>query len=234
MSIRPIDIARKLNISTSALRHYGEWGIVPAPERAANGYRLYTEEHLAYFECIRAMNAGFGMQVTKDVMMKIQNKETEDAFWLVNEQQARLHHNKMIAEKTVQILGSIELDDANAKHRRKWMTIGEVSKETQIPSTTIRHWEKMGLLDVSRDNDNGYRKFNRSHVRKVLIIGTLRAAVYSLEVIKQVIEELDGHNVEQARQIARDSLKYLNYLNQARIKGIHTLYRLCNVLKLID
>jgi len=61
LTVRPIDIARKLNISTSALRHYEDWGIIPPVERGANGYRVYTEVHVAYFECIRAMNAGFGM-----------------------------------------------------------------------------------------------------------------------------------------------------------------------------
>ncbi|GAE05615.1 transcriptional regulator, MerR family [Paenibacillus sp. JCM 10914] len=39
---KPIEIAKELHISTSALRHYESWGVVPAPERDKNGYRLYT------------------------------------------------------------------------------------------------------------------------------------------------------------------------------------------------
>jgi Predicted transcriptional regulators len=54
--------------STSALRHYESWGIVPTPERTASGYRLYTEEHAAYFECFRAMRPGFGMDIVKKTM----------------------------------------------------------------------------------------------------------------------------------------------------------------------
>ena len=30
-----------------------------------NGYRIYTSEHEVYFECIRALNAGFGMDLVK-------------------------------------------------------------------------------------------------------------------------------------------------------------------------
>lgn len=52
MIIRPIDIARRLNISTNALRHYEDWGIIPPVERGTNGYRIYTAEHVAYFECM--------------------------------------------------------------------------------------------------------------------------------------------------------------------------------------
>lgn len=48
MKLRPIDIARKLNISTSTLRHYESWGMLPPVQRSASGYRIYTEEHAAY------------------------------------------------------------------------------------------------------------------------------------------------------------------------------------------
>ncbi len=73
--IRPIDIANKLGVSTSALRHYESWGIVPPVERAANGYRMYTEEHVAYFECIRSMAPGFGIQLTSRVTLLLQQRK---------------------------------------------------------------------------------------------------------------------------------------------------------------
>lgn len=59
--LKPKDIAKELQISTSALRHYESWGVVPSPERSENGYRLYTQTHLAYFRCLRAM-FGFGLR----------------------------------------------------------------------------------------------------------------------------------------------------------------------------
>lgn len=73
------------------------WGVVPAPARAANGYRLYTKIHLAYFRCLRAMFPGFGVAVTCDVLRFIQNGEIDYAFWLVNKEQANLQQEK--AEK---------------------------------------------------------------------------------------------------------------------------------------
>ncbi len=33
MELRPIDIAKKLDVGTSAMRHYEEWGIVPPAKR---------------------------------------------------------------------------------------------------------------------------------------------------------------------------------------------------------
>lgn len=64
-------IATKSNISTSALKHYEAWGLIPTVERASNGYRIYTQEHESYFQCIRALKSGFGMDLVKEVMPRI-------------------------------------------------------------------------------------------------------------------------------------------------------------------
>lgn len=234
MEYRPIEIAKKLKISTSALRHYESWGIVPPPERKPNGYRIYTEEHLAYFECIRAMYPYFDMGLIKNVLKMIQNKELDAALWLVCRAKASLYEDKLMAEKTIKILDTQELEELDSRGRSKWLTIGEVTAETAVPGSAIRHWEKMGLVTPSRDPENGYRRFNRSHVRKILIIRTLRTAVYSLDLIKDVMKELDHNNIEKAREIARESINYLNQLNQAQLRGTHYLYRLCRTLNLIE
>lgn len=226
MPVRPIDIAKKLNISTSALRHYESWGIVPPPERAPNGYRIYTEEHVAYFECIRAMLPGFGMNVTKDVMVMVREKETDRALWTINEQQARLHQDKTMAEKTLSLLETESLDNVMPRGKRKEMTIGEVAAETGVPASAIRHWEREGLLSLPRGGDNGYRLFNGTLLRQILIIRTLRAAAYPIESIRQVMKELDLHHIGSARRVAKDSLAYLNHINRSQTRGIHYLYRL--------
>ncbi|MDQ0272650.1 MerR family transcriptional regulator [Cytobacillus purgationiresistens] len=234
MLIRPIDIAKKLNISTSSLRHYETWGIVPLPERMPNGYRIYTEEHVAYFECIRAMFPGFGVPLTSKVMKFLQNKELDAALWLVNQAQADLHRDKMMAEKTIKILENDALEEIDSRGKPRWMTIGEVSKAAAVPSSAIRHWEKEGLFSPDRDLENGYRKYKRSHVRQIMIIRTLRTAVYSLDIIKEIIHELDHNNIEHAREIARDSISYLNKINQNQLKGTHYLFTLSSMLGLVE
>lgn len=226
MSIRPIDIAKRLQISTSALRNYEEFGIVPPVQRGDNGYRIYTDVHVAYFDCICAMSPGFGMALTSDVMRLLIRGEIDDALWRVNDAMAALQQEKAMAEQTIRVLDTKELENLDARGRRKWMTIGEVSKETGLPASAIRHWEKMGLIEVSRSDENGYRTFSPTQIRQILIIGTLRRAVWSLDVIKRVISELDHNNLEQARQIARDSLQFMHNINRRRMRGIHFLHAL--------
>lgn len=109
--MKGIEIAKKLNISTSALRHYEAWGLVPYVERAANGYRIYTKEHEAYFQCIRAMYAGFGMDLIREVMPRIVRGGKLDALWLINKAQVKLHVEKETVQRTVDMLDLKELND---------------------------------------------------------------------------------------------------------------------------
>jgi DNA-binding transcriptional MerR regulator len=96
--LRPIDIARNLGISTSALRHYEAWGVIPKVHRTTTGYREYTEEHVAYFECLRAMAPGFGVKLTSEILRFVQKEDMNQALWLLNESMAGLHREKEITE----------------------------------------------------------------------------------------------------------------------------------------
>ncbi|MED1721998.1 MerR family transcriptional regulator [Brevibacillus parabrevis] len=38
-----------------------------------------------------------------------------------------------------------------AESGEAWLTIKEASRKTGLPSSTIRHWEKTGLITTTRD-----------------------------------------------------------------------------------
>ncbi|MFE5317994.1 MerR family transcriptional regulator [Paenibacillus sp. NPDC056579] len=230
MTIRPIDIARKLHISTNTLRHYEEWGIVPPVERGPNGYRIYTELHVAYFECIRVLNDGIGMQKTAQMMKLTLQGRTDEALWILSQCQAELYQDKLIAEKAVQALETEDTNLLPAKKGKKGLTIGEISVQTMIPTTAIRHWEKAGLLTISRDRENGYRVFTPANLRQILIIRTLKTAFWSLDIIKQIISELDDNQVATAIKTAREALLYLNHMNRNQLRGASYFHRLMDLL----
>lgn len=237
MAIRPIDIARKLNISTSSLRHYEEWGMIPKVERSASGYRIYTDEHVAYFECIRAMADGFGIWLIAEVLRKVMAKDADSAFWLVNEAQSSLHNEKLISEKTMQSIKEARAPLLNSNDKRDYLTINEISKETGIPISTIRHWEKVRLITMPRNEENRYRLFNKNHIRQILVIHALKTSLYSytysLDGIKEIIQELDYNDTEKLSKIANDFQKHLDQINRHQIRGVYQLYSLCKNLGLV-
>ena len=224
--IKPIEIAKKLNISTSALRHYESWGIVPPPLRRPNGYRMYTEEHVAYFECIRAMYMGFGMDTVRKIMPLIQQKKLTEALWVVNQVQVNLHNDKRRAEQALKVLELEELEGFSTRYHKDWYTIGEVAEEIDVASSTLRHWENEGLIEPQRDLESGYRKYSRADVRRLLIIRTLRSAVYSLDIVREVLAEIDQNSISHARKIVSDSLIHVDNLIKVQLRGLYYLYKL--------
>ncbi|MFD0587460.1 TioE family transcriptional regulator [Paenibacillus sp. GCM10027627] len=230
---KPIDIARELHISTSALRHYESWGVIPAPERAPNGYRLYTSVHLAYFRCLRTMFIGFGVSLTCQVLKYVQAGDRNAAFWLVNQEQAALHHEKTVADQTMKLLQEPDLPHFHGKKKIK-MNIGEASAYTGVQASAIRHWEKEGLIQPERDADNGYRMFTSVHIRQILLIRTLRRTVYFLESIRDIVKAVEHHNVDKAKEVAEQALVSINERNRAQYDGVHKLVELCIEVGLME
>jgi len=231
--MKGIEIAKKLNISTSALRHYESWGLVPKVERAKNGYRIYTSEHEAYFKCIRALNAGFGMDLVKKVMPLIINKKTYDALWLINKAQVDLYNEKETVQKTVEILDSKDVTEeltAYTKFSIKYFTIGEVANETNVPASSIRHWENEGLLEPKRHPESGFRIYTASDIRRVFIIRTLQKTVYFLDIVRGVLSDIDKNNFDQAKEMALQSLQYIDNVLVEQVRGIASLQNLLDVI----
>ncbi|KIV55362.1 transcriptional regulator [Aneurinibacillus migulanus] len=229
--MRPIDIARKLRISTSSLRSYEARGIVPPTERLSTGYRVYTEEHVAYFECIVAMSPGFGMEITSAVLKKLQLKQLDSALWIINRAQVANYENSIIIEKAIKYLENMVDEQTKTE---KCITIGEASIETQVPTSTLRYWEKEGLIISKREEDNNYRLFDRFQIIKILLMKTTQNAVYSHEVIKlkKAIKNLSVRDLQKSKNIVYDIQKNLSKRNQEQLHGLFYLYRLCKMINL--
>lgn len=230
---KPIEIARELGISTSALRHYESWGIVPAPPRGANGYRLYTREHLAWFRCLRAMYAGFGSSVTSEALRHIQTGDMDAAFWLVAREQAELHREKQLADRTLALLRSPHLPIAEGMSAKTRMTIGEAAAIAGVRTSAIRHWEKEGLLTPIRDPENGYRYYTPTHVRQILLIRTLRTTVYFLQHMKALVEAVEQQSVGKARLAVENAIQRIHELGRRQFYGVYQLVELCRELGLM-
>ena len=231
--MKGIEIARNLNISTSALRHYESWGLVPKVERATNGYRIYTKEHEVYFQCIRALNAGFGMDLVKKVIPLIINGEIHDALWLINKAQVDLYSEKETVQKTVEILDSknlTELADIKKYRDNNYYTIGDVAKEANVSASSIRHWEKEGLIKPERHKESGFRIYSPSDIRRVFIIRTVQRVVYSLDIVREVLSDIDKNNIVRTKEMARQSLQYIDNALVEQVRGIASLQNLLDIV----
>ncbi len=230
--MRPIDIARKLDVSTTMLRTYEKLDVVPVVKRSDTGYRYFTDEHLAYFTCIRQMQKGFSFTFTSKVMKRLLANDVTGARWLITEAQAKLYDEMKIIN-TVQAL----LHDYKALNNSDLLTTHEVSQLTDIPVSTIRYWDKQGLLNAQRSAHN-YRRFNQQDVKKVLTLYTLKLSRYfkgnrhSIDWLKESLQSYTEQKMILA--LTEDVKAHLYTINGLQQEGVLAFLTLAHSLEKKD
>lgn len=72
--------------------------------------------------------------------------------------------------------------------------IGEMSKRTGIAVTTIRYYEKVGLLPAPERLASGYRLYNRRHLERINFLKNTRKLGFSQQRIKALVSLLENPN----------------------------------------
>jgi len=74
------------------------------------------------------------------------------------------------------------------------MKIGELARKADCPVETIRYYEKEGLLqDPLRDIENNYRRYNNTHLEKLLFIRRCRSLDMTHEEIRALLLAMNNH-----------------------------------------
>ena len=68
------------------------------------------------------------------------------------------------------------------------LTTGDMARQSANTLRTVRFYEETGLLTPVQRTDGGHRLFEKGELRKLQLISDLRAAGFSLEEIKEMIE----------------------------------------------
>ena len=79
-------------------------------------------------------------------------------------------------------------------------TIKEVSKITGLPTSTLRYYDREGLLPFIKRHDSGYRSFSEDDIEMIKIIECLKRTGMSIKEIKKFTEWVqDGDNSLEER-----------------------------------
>lgn len=74
------------------------------------------------------------------------------------------------------------------------MKIGELARKADCPVETIRYYEKEGLLQAPlRDIENNYRRYNNTHLEKLLFIRRCRSLDMTHEEIRALLLAMNNH-----------------------------------------
>lgn len=94
-------------------------------------------------------------------------------------------------------------------------TIQEVSEATDLPSSTLRYYEEMGLLEPIERAANGHRRYTEFDLRRVNLIKKLRLTGMSIDTMRDFVALYRGGR-STARE-RREILKAHRLTVQARV-----------------
>lgn len=90
---------------------------------------------------------------------------------------------------------------------RKLLTIGELADMLSINASTIRHYEREGLITPSKIDDNNYRLYDFDRLDRMDNLILLRDLDIPLKDLKGLI---DDYSVEKYNKLLNDSLNNIN------------------------
>lgn len=75
------ELAAAVGVTTRAVRHYHHLGLLPEPERRANGYRRYTLRHAVVLARIRRLTElGLGLAEVRDVLAEDAGRDLSEVL----------------------------------------------------------------------------------------------------------------------------------------------------------
>lgn len=118
------------------------------------------------------------------------------------------------------------------------MLIGELSKMSGLSKDTIRFYEKLGLIDVSRKErrDNNYKEYSVDTLKKLLSIKRIKSFGFTLNEASEFLELIDHNNascenvankVYQKISLIDEKIKELQEMKSYMISGVSKCQNCC-------
>ncbi|MEO2268317.1 Zn(2+)-responsive transcriptional regulator [Pseudoalteromonas sp. YIC-656] len=95
------ELAKKVSMSTDALRYYEQQGLLSKPQRNQSGYRQYSDRHVAQLNFIRrAKDVGFSLEEVAE-LLKINFEKEQHSCHEVKE--LTLRKRDLVAERIAEL-----------------------------------------------------------------------------------------------------------------------------------
>lgn len=82
------------------------------------------------------------------------------------------------------------------------MTIKELAKATGLPVSTIRYYEKKGLLTAPKRQANNYRDYDKASINRLYLIKYLSGLGMTLEDIRHFLGQLTRKQLDKEQLLS--------------------------------
>jgi len=106
------------------------------------------------------------------------------------------------------------------------LTIGQLSKFTEISIHTIRFYESLNLIPKPVRTPKGYRMYDRNYINRVRIIKKFQELGFTLKEIKTISNFDDCKEIKDIARLklkeTKDNIKYFKKLEKQLMKFLQT------------
>lgn len=204
-------VAAATGYSVQQVRDLEALGVLPPAPRAANGYRVFTGEHVRVLRAYRALALAVGPVRARGALRDVRTRPVEEALALLSSLHVGLVREREDALAAQEALRTIR-DEAFAETTptsEDTMTITELAGALGVRTSTLRFWEKEGLVAAERveGRAGAARRYPLTAIRQARIAAALRAAGYRIPEIRDTMGALRGlHGADEPLHILEERL----------------------------
>ncbi|MFJ2695051.1 MerR family transcriptional regulator [Streptomyces rochei] len=170
------ELADAVGVTTRTVRHYHHQGLLPEPERLANGYRTYTLRHVVVLARIRRLTElGLGLAEVRDVLADEAGKDLAEVLQELDADLAR--QEEAIRERRARLRALLEAEGGLSSEgpvspelAELFAGMGDVSGSPMA----VRDREVLALMEGTMAPEDRER-----------LLGTLRGALGSPEAVER-------------------------------------------------
>ena len=101
------------------------------------------------------------------------------------------------------------------------MTVSELAKQSGTTADAVRYYTRMGLLNPTRNPNNGYRLYQSSEINWLRFIRQAKSLGYTLHEIQEIMQDKQNGNVPCPR--VRHILEHRVVENRKRLQELISL-----------
>lgn len=177
--------------SAQQVRDLEARGVIPVAARSPSGYRRFSAEHVRSLRAYRDLAYAVGPVEARRAMRHIRLQPRDQSAALICGFHARLNAEREQALSARHALESIN-DEATTEAKpveNDAMTITELSQALGVRASTLRFWEKVGLVAPDRvaTRAGTARRYTLTAIREARITAALRAGGYRIPDVQKAI-----------------------------------------------
>ncbi|WP_026876976.1 MerR family transcriptional regulator [Jiangella gansuensis] len=185
------EVVASTGYSAQQIRDLEALGVIPEARRERNGYRRFSDAHVRALRAYRDLARAVGPADARRAMREIRSVPADQAVALLCSFHARLSMERdqaLAARAALEAIRAEASTDAEPVDADS-MTITDLSQALGVRASTLRFWEKAGLVSPERiaTRAGTARRYHLTAIREARITAALRAGGYRIPDVHRAI-----------------------------------------------